>query len=174
MRMQAAAEDHFLPARKAVRHHRRLGCRRRAIVERGVRHIHAGDERELGLVLEQRLQRALGDLGLIGRVRGQELAALHDVVDRGGNMMAIGAGAEEERNRPCRDVPRRELGQRTLDREFAHAARQVERAVEQRVLRNVAIEIVDTGRADRGKHGAAIVVGEREIAHHASPSTNFL
>ena len=54
---------------------------------------------DLGLELEQVLQRALRDLGLVRRVGGQELAALDHVVDGRGHVMAIGAGADEERRR---------------------------------------------------------------------------
>ena len=64
---------------------------------RGVGDRHAGQRRHLGLELEQGLQRALGDLRLVGRVAGQELRPLDDVVDAGRHMVAIGPGAAEER-----------------------------------------------------------------------------
>ena len=52
--------------------------------------------RDLGLEFEQDLQRALRDFGLVGRVGGQELAALDQVVDGRRDMMLVGAAAEEE------------------------------------------------------------------------------
>ena len=49
----------------------------RAVVARRVRDVHAGELADRGLVLEDRLEDALAHLGLVRRVRGQELAALH-------------------------------------------------------------------------------------------------
>ena len=62
----------------------------------------AGEVGDLGLELEQVLQRALGDLRLIGRVGGQELGALDEVIDARRHMVAVGAGADEERHRTRR------------------------------------------------------------------------
>jgi hypothetical protein len=73
----------------------------------------------LRLELEQHLQRALGDLGLVRRVRGQELAALDQVIDACRNVVAVGTRAEEERRTARSEVPRREAGHVPLDGEFA-------------------------------------------------------
>jgi hypothetical protein len=54
--------------------------------------------RDLGLEFEQHLQRALRDFRLIGRVGGQELAALDQVIDAGRDMVAIGPCPQEERH----------------------------------------------------------------------------
>ena len=45
-----------------------------AVVVRGVHHFHAEKLRGHGLVLEDGLERALGHLGLVGRIGGEELA----------------------------------------------------------------------------------------------------
>ena len=95
------------------------------------------------------LQRALGDLRLIGRVAGEEFRALDQVVDGRGDVVAIGAGAEEERDRSRRDVARRHARQRALDLDLAHAVGQVERPVEPLVGGNVGKQRVDVGDADR-------------------------
>ena len=73
-----------MPARDAHRHHDRFRGRRGAVIHRGVRHIHAGQQRHLGLELEEILQRALRHLRLVRRVGGQKLAAL-DQVGKGGS-----------------------------------------------------------------------------------------
>ncbi len=58
------------------------GDRRGALVDRCVGHRQRGQLADRGLVLEHHLQAALGDLGLVGRVRREELRALHQHVDR--------------------------------------------------------------------------------------------
>ena len=44
---------------------------------------------------EDGLQRALGNLRLVGRVAGEKLAALHERVNNDGAVVAIGASAQE-------------------------------------------------------------------------------
>ena len=111
VRVQAAGEHRLPPPRHAVRHQHRLGGGGRAVVHGGVGDLHAGEVRDLRLELEEILQRALRDLRLVGRVGGQELRALDDVVDRRRHMMAVGAGADEERPVAGRMVLRGEAAQ---------------------------------------------------------------
>ena len=56
---------------------------RGAVVPGGVGDVHAGQLADGGLVLEDRLQRALAHLRLVGRVGGQELAPPHHRVHHG-------------------------------------------------------------------------------------------
>ena len=65
------------------------------VIHAGVGHVHAGELGNHGLELEDGLERALGDFSLIGRVAGEELAALHQGVDNHRAVMAIGTCAEE-------------------------------------------------------------------------------
>ena len=70
-----AGDDHAAAAPVALhRHQHRLGRGAAAVVEAGIRDVHAGQLRDQRLILEQRLQVALAGLGLIGRVGGVELA----------------------------------------------------------------------------------------------------
>ncbi len=48
-----------------------------------------------GLIFKDGLQRALRDLGLVGSVGGIELAAAQHVIDHGGDIVVVGAGAQE-------------------------------------------------------------------------------
>ena len=73
------------------------------------------------------LQRALRDLGLVGRVAGQELRALDQVIDGRRHMVLVGAGADEERHRRGRRRSGGHASEDALDLELALAARQVER-----------------------------------------------
>ena len=68
------------------------------------------------------------------------------MIDARRHMMAIGAGADEERRRARRDIARREAGERALDLDLASCARQVEQTAETLVGRNVGEEVVDIAR----------------------------
>ena len=71
------------------------GDRRRALVERGVGDRQPGQLGDRGLELEHHLQPALGDLGLIRRVGGEELRARDDRVDQRRDVVVVHPGAEE-------------------------------------------------------------------------------
>ena len=101
LRVQPARQHGLAALRHAMRHQHRLAGAGRAVIHRGVRDLHGGEVRDLGLELEQILQRALRDLGLIGRVARQELGALDEVVD------ASPARGACRRRRRRRTAPRR-------------------------------------------------------------------
>ena len=128
--------------------------RGRAVVHGGVGDLHAGQVRDLRLELEQVLQRALRDLRLIGRVGGQELGALDQVIDARRDVVAVGAGADEERHRAGGDVPRRHRAEDALDLDLALGRRQIEEAGEALVGGNVGEEIVDRGTPMRASIAA--------------------
>ena len=86
----AAGQDALAPG-GADGHQRRLGGRRRAVVVRGRDDVEAGQLGDERLVLVDRLQRALADLGLVGRVGRVELAARDDLVDRRRQEVAVDA-----------------------------------------------------------------------------------
>ena len=95
MRVHAGADQHALAPGEAPRHEHGLGRGAGAVVHRGVGHGQAEDLADDGLELEDRLQRALRDLGLVGRVRGVELAAQEELVDRRREVVLVSARAEE-------------------------------------------------------------------------------
>ena len=127
MRMQTARQTSLAALGYAARHQHGLGGRGRAVIHRGVRDLHAGEQRHLGLEFEQDLQRALRDFGLIGRVGGEKFRALDQMIDAGRNMMAVGARAAEERHRSRRRVGARQRRHVALDLELARVRRQIER-----------------------------------------------
>ena len=67
--VQASGEHRLGSPGHPMGHHHCLGGGGGAVVHGGVGDIHAGEGRDLRLELEQVLQRALGDLGLVRRVR---------------------------------------------------------------------------------------------------------
>jgi hypothetical protein len=95
MRMDTAADQHTLAARGAAGHQRPFGRGRRPVVVRRGDDVHARQLAQQRLVLVDRLERALADLGLVRRVGGVELAAQEELVHDCRNEMAIGSGAEE-------------------------------------------------------------------------------
>jgi len=171
MRMEAAGQHRLLAPRDAVGHQHRFGRAAGAVIHRGVGDIHAGDHRHLGLELEEILQRALADLRLVGRVGGQELAALDQAVDRGRHVMAIGAGAEEARHRSSRDIARGQTRQGPFDLQLALMRRQVEGLVAPGRLGHIGEERIDRLDADRGQHVGPLGLGQGQIAHYCCSAT---
>ena len=95
LRVRRLGDDHVRPTRRMLRDVAGVGCDSRPVVAGGVRDIHARQLADRRLVLENRLEHALAHLGLIRRVRGEELAALEHRVDNGGHVMVIHARAEK-------------------------------------------------------------------------------
>ncbi len=79
------------------RHEHRLGRRAGPVVEAGVGNVHAGQLGDERLILEDRLERPLAGLGLIGSVGRVELAAGGDEIDHRGDEVVVGSAAEEAR-----------------------------------------------------------------------------
>ena len=152
--MDGAADQHALAARgRANGHQRRLGGRRAAVVVRGGDDVQAGQLRDQRLVLVDRLERALADLRLVGRIRGIELAARQDLVDRRRDVVAVRAGAEEARQADA--VARGQLLEPAARATARGRRRQVE-AVGANRGRDVGEERVDRVDAQRGEHLLAI------------------
>jgi hypothetical protein len=109
--MDTARQQHAVALRvDAQRHEHRFGERRRAVVDAGVRHLEAEQDRDVGLELERRLERSLADLRLIRRVRGGELGSARDLLHDGGNEMAIATRALKRCRKGVALSERRHLG----------------------------------------------------------------
>ena len=96
MRVETRRQHRLFALGNTPCHADRLPARSRAVVHRSIGHIAAKQSRHLRLELKQHLKRALRNFGLIGRVSGQKLAALDQVVHRRRNMMLIRAATEEK------------------------------------------------------------------------------
>ena len=119
-----------------------------------------------GLELEHRLQRALRDLGLVGRIWSEELRALRDRVDDRRHVVVVHARAEEGDLVLRAGVARGELGQPLVDRLLGHAVRQLQRTVEPHAGGQVGEQLVDRADADLGEHLLAVGVGRGGVARH--------
>ena len=129
------------------------GDRRGPLVGGGVRDGQPGQLRDRRLVLEHHLQPALGDLGLVGRVRRQELGALGQHVDQRGHVVVVHAGAEEAELLLGRAVALGELAEMLVDVLLGAPGRQLERAAEPHGGRDLAVEeLLQRGDPDRGEH----------------------
>ena len=82
-------DDPALPPGDGQGHEDRLGDRRAAVVEAGVRDVHAGQLADERLILERRLQGPLARLRLIRRVGRVELAASGQVVHDGRDEVVV-------------------------------------------------------------------------------------
>jgi hypothetical protein len=134
---------------RVVRERHRLGRGGALVEQRGVREIEAGEIGDHRLVVEQRFEPALADLGLVGRVLRVPTRVLEDVAHEHGRAHAIGVAHADERAEHA--VPRREradLGQRV--------ALALRRADLQRTL-----------ELDRGGHRGVGERVERAMAEHA-------
>ena len=166
VRVQAGREDRLVPFRHPSGHRDRFPAGGGTVVHRRVRHRAAEQPRDLGLELEQHLQRALGYLRLVGRVGGEELAALDQVIDGSRDVVAICPGTEEERRLPGGKVLRRELGHVPLDRHFRRVHRQaLDWPGESCRFGYVGEEVVDRLDADHIEHRRPVGIGQGEVAH---------
>ena len=166
LRVQRRAEHHLaaLAAADLQRHDHRLGHRGRAVVVRDVGDLHAGQRADHRLVLEVRLQRALADLGLVGRVRGEELRAADDPVHDAGHEVVVRARAQETAHVAQVIVL---LGERLELLQHFHLGqrrRQIQRR-EAELLRHVPKQICHRLGADHGKHRRAVGIGVGDVVH---------
>ncbi len=153
------------PSRRVLGDVARVRRDGRAVVTRGVRDVHAGELAHGGLVLEDRLEHALAQLGLVRRVGGQELAALeHGVHDRR-DIVVVQACAEERHLRADMGVQRGQLLEIGGQLLLGHRGRQLELAPEPHPGRKVGEQLLDRGNADRLEHRAPVGVCQREVAH---------
>jgi hypothetical protein len=154
LRMQVAREQEdvapVLPD-DPMHHRQRLGRRGPLVEERGVRDRQAGQVAHHRLVVEQRLEPALRDLGLVGRVRRVPARILEDVaLDHRRRVRVVVAHADEG----ATDVVRRHLGAERGERLLLGLrAGQRERPAEPDILGDRRVdERIERGIAQRLQH----------------------
>ena len=151
MRVQARREQRLGAPGDPPAMRDRFPARGRAVVHRGVGDVAAEQPRDLGLELEQHLQRALGDLGLVGRVgwSGTRRAG-------SGDRRSPGRGGDRRRSRG-RTARRRRPGScrasaamcRSTAISLACIGRPAIGPVEPRRVGHVGEQVVDRRGADR-------------------------
>jgi hypothetical protein len=171
LRMNGARDEHFVSARDSLGHQQSFRQRGRAIVHRRVRHFLACQLRHQRLKLENRGQRPLRDLRLVGRVGSEKFAALHHRVGDHRTKMLINAGAEERR------IVHGIFGGTILevldDLHFRERPRQRKRLAKAKFLGNSLKQFFDRIDADGCEHFPAFRRAFGQIAHQADCSCVF-
>ncbi len=89
MRMDTPGDDDPVAAGDAHRHQGPLRQGRRAVIQRGVGHLHVGQLADQRLVLIDRLKQPLAHFGLVGGVGGRKLGAGEDMAHRAGDEVVV-------------------------------------------------------------------------------------
>ena len=160
--MHSARDEHPVATRRADRHQGRLRGRCRAVVVRCRDDVESGQLGDERLVFVDRLERALADLGLVGRVGRVELAAAQDLVDRCRYVMAVGTGAQEADQ--IGPIAPGKLLKPARKRELVKPVRNVQ-AVSADGDRDVGEKRVDRVNAESAEHPLAVSRGVRAVAH---------
>ena len=157
VRMHAATDHQAAPAVVQLGHVARRSDRGGPLIDRGVGH---GQGRELAdrrLVLEHDLQPALGYLGLIGRVGGEELGALAQHVHERGHVVVVEAGAQKAQLLLGAGVALGQRAQMLVDLLLGEAVGQRQRPVQAYSRRDLAVEdLLHRGHPDGLQHGGEI------------------
>ena len=144
-------------------HRHRLGRGGALVEERRVGQVHAAQIADEGLEVEERLQPALADLGLVGRVGGVPSRVLEHVAgDDRRHHRAVVAHADERRERL---VPLRQGSQLGRDLALAPGSGQGQRLVVADGRRHRFVdELVERGHTELGQQGSALRAVGADVA----------
>jgi hypothetical protein len=142
-----------------------LRRRRRTLIERRVRDLQTCQARDLRLELEESLKRPLARLGLVGRVRGQELPAQDELIDERRDEVVVRPAAEKARRVLGAQVVRAACRQLALKLQLRRPRRQIELAAEADLVRNHREELVDRRHADRLEHLESLGLRNLRVVH---------
>ena len=157
LRMHRPGNDHL----RAILHHpireqHGLAQRGRAVVERRVGHIEAGEHALMRLVFEDRLQCSLRNLGLIRRVRGQKLGAEQQLIDARRLVVRVRAPAEKRQMIGGGLVARGQFTEPASRLDLRPWPGDVQHAIELHVARNRFEESIDRIDSDDAEHLAHV------------------
>ena len=142
------------------RHEHGLGRGRGAVVHTCIREVHS---RQLGhhrLIFEDILQRALGNLSLIGGIRRQKLGTRGYVGHYGRRVVVVGPAAGKARERT---VGGRKLLELAAYFHLALGLGDVQWMVRQELAGHLGIELVQRRHSDNLQHRPDVVVGMGKI-----------
>ena len=167
VRVDAAGDDEALAPGRAHRQVAGGGDRGGPLVEAGVGDRQPGQLRHRRLELEHHLQPALGDLRLVGRVRGEELRARGDRVDDRRHVVVVHPRPDEADLRFGVGVARRQRREALEDLGLAEAVGDRQRPAEPQRRRDLLEEVGGRVDADRVEHLGPVVRGGGRVAGHA-------
>ena len=166
--MHGACYEHALAPRHALRHQHGFSRGRRSVIHRGVRHFLSRELAHQRLKLEDRLQRALRDFRLIGRIRGEKLSSLNNRVRNNRAQMIVNARAKKTRI-PDR-ILRGSLFKILNDLGFRVWPGNLQRFAQPEALGNAGKQFVDGFCANGAEHFLPLGGALREGAHQAEAS----
>ncbi len=147
----------------AMAEHHGLGGSGAFVEEGGVGDVESGEVGDDRLVIKQCFEAALGNLGLVGRVRGIPAGVLEDVtLDDGRRERVVVAHTDEAAEHLVLGGDGAEFGERGG---FAEGGGELECALEADVLRDDGVdERVEVGVPEGGEHGGAFRSVGRDVA----------
>ncbi len=166
VRVHPAADEHAQALVGELGHVRGGADSARTLVHGGVGDRQPGQLGDRGLVLEHDLQAALADLGLIRRVRRQELRARHQHVDDRRHVVVVHTGAQERDLVLGGHVALGEPAQLGVDGLLGLARRQGDRPAQAHALRNRVEELLDRPDADRLEHDREVLGCDCGVSGH--------
>jgi hypothetical protein len=151
----------------------RLDQRRRPVIERGVGHLHPGELTDQGLELEDDLQGALRDFGLVGGVGGEELGPRQDGIDHARIDVAIDPGPQKRRNALGGEIGQRHGLKLRPDRVLIAAVVHGQ-PVDADVGRNRRKELIDGLESELGEYSSTILVAGTDPRVHQALSASIM
>ena len=133
-------------------HQHRFGRRAAAVVNAGVRDVHAGQLRNQRLVFKRRLQIALADFWLIRSVRRIKLTPRRDKVDHRGHEMIVAAAAQKANAVGRRLILPGQLRHVPGHFHFRHGRRNVQVSAQPNFLGHHREQLVERFDPDRLEH----------------------
>ena len=161
--MHAPSHEELVFSSDTLGHQYGFGKASTAVIERRIRNFHSRQLRDISLKLEDRLQSALRDFGLIRRVGGIELRSRYQRVDDDRNVMAINAGS----NKRCRlgfifGRPFPEVFQQFR---LAEGFREVQKPAKPQFFRNTCEKLFRRIDANLRQHLLAVGLRVRDVSH---------
>ena len=141
-----------------------FGKGRRAVIERGIGHLHAGQVADQALVFEDGLQSALRYLGLVRSVGRVELVPAQYVIDNRGDEVVVSAGAQEAGRVPHIEIGLAQSLELVHDLHFRYAWRQIE-VGEAHAFGHGIVQVVEPVYSNRRQHLAAFILAMGYVGH---------
>ncbi len=149
LRIERLGDDNLVPPGRLAGDQAGICGDGGAVVARRVGDVHSGELADRRLILEDSLQRPLAHLGLIRRVRRQDLSALSNRVDHCRHVVVVDACSEKRQLQPGVDVSRRQLGEMLDQLELRQRGADFEIAPQPEVLGEICEQRLDRVHPDR-------------------------
>jgi len=143
---------------------RRLDSSGMPVIQGSVRNVQRRQLADERLEFKDRLEKALGELGLVRRIGRGKLGTGNDVLHHGGDEMIIDAAAEKRDHFGA--VCFGKAGEDAGDLLFRTTGRHVQRLREQQVRRNIGEQLIDARDPDLLEHVRDILFRMGQIREH--------